>query len=162
MALTMLGLSACVKTGGDFVAKFEKSVLANKDNGQSTVSVSSVTDFEWDRLFIFSPYTPVERIHAQLGYEWAEADKTGIQSSDTFFLLVFTKDGKVTSFFKFPRGIGDFKNLESGNVYSHEDDTFEIKSDEKGHADRLVLVPKHKRAHASAINGSSTGQSVTS
>ncbi len=37
------------------------------------------TGFEWDRVYIFAPYTPVELIDQALGYTWPRARTTGIE-----------------------------------------------------------------------------------
>jgi len=142
VALMVFGLFACTKSGGDFVTALERSALTAQNSTNPVVSVSSVTDFGWDKLFIFGPYTPVGKIHAQLGYKWSEAEKTHIDSSDTFYLLVFVKDGKVLRHFKFPRTIGDFQSMEVGNLFSPGDDTFEVKSVDAGKTTRLNLFPK--------------------
>jgi hypothetical protein len=47
---------------------------------------------------------------------------------DTFYLLVFVKDEKVVRHFKVPRRIGDFKGLETTNVFTPGNDTFDVKS----------------------------------
>jgi len=138
----VFGICGCVKSSDGFVTKLERSALAVVGSAEPTVTVSAATDFQWDKLYVFGPYTPVEKIHAQLGYHWSEAGKTAIQASDTFYLLVFMKNGQVISHYKFPRTIGDFHNLEAKNGFSPGDDAFEIKTATAGETKRLILVPK--------------------
>jgi hypothetical protein len=142
-AIMTFGLFACAKSGGGFVTALERSASTAKDTDNPTVTISSVTDFEWDTLFIFPPFTPVDRIHAQLGYKWSDAAKTHIDASDGFHLLVFVKSGTVVHHFKVSRQI-DFQNLEVGNVFSPRDDVFEIKAAGAGETKRLNFVPKRK------------------
>ena len=43
------------------------------------------------------------------------------------YLLVFVKNGTVVQHFKYPREFGDFQNLAARNVFSVEDDAFEVR-----------------------------------
>jgi len=148
VALSAFGFFGCAKSNSGFVSRLERSALSAKGSGDSTVTISAVTDFAWDKLFIFAPYTPVAKIETELGYKWAEAEGTAIQSSDTFYLLVFTKNEKVVNFFKFPRTIGDFQNLEAGNVFPYGGDAFEVKPSTV-ESKRLILTAKHKEQPSS-------------
>jgi len=136
------GLFACAKSGSGFIKAIEHSAQAATASTNPIVTISAATDFEWDKLFIFAPYTSVDKIHEQLGYKWNEAEKTHIDSSE-FHLLVFVKNGKVVRHFRVSRRI-DFQNLEAGNVFTPGDDTFEVKSVGAGETTRLNLFPKHK------------------
>src|SRR5690348_5682657 len=104
---TMFGLFACAKSDSGLIKAFERSAQAANTSTNAVITVSALTDFQWDNLFVFGPYTTVEKIQSQLGYRWADAEKTHINLSDTFSLLVFVKDGKVVRYFKLPRTIGD-------------------------------------------------------
>jgi hypothetical protein len=158
-AVLVFGLFASAKPSGDFVIALESSALAAQHGTNPVVSISSVTDFGWDKLFIFGPYTPVDRIQAQLGYRWTEAHKTHIDSSDTFYLLVFVKEGKVLRHFKFPRTTCDFQSIESGNEFSPGEDTFEVKSVGAGQTTRLNLFPKRKgQPDSEKAGGPTTGR----
>jgi len=140
----LAGLSVYAKSDG-FIKSFERSAQAAASSTNSVLTISAITDFQWDKLFIFSPYTPVEKIHAQLGHNWAEAEKTHIDSSDTFYLLVFVKDGKVVRYFKLPRTIGDFQGMEARNVFTPGDDEFEVKSVNAGTTNRFNFFAKQRK-----------------
>src|SRR2546421_4199270 len=86
------------------------------------------------------PYTPVDKIQAQLGYNWSEAEKTHIDVSE-FDLLVFVKNGKVVRHFKVSGQIG-FQNLEPGNIFSPTNDAFEVKPVIDGTTTRFNFFPK--------------------
>ncbi len=102
----------------------ERDYLANKlathiqqrreSDKNAIVSLKDVTDFEWDRIYVFPPYTSVKEIHTALGYDWDEAENTGIHMFDSFNLLVFTRAGKVVGYVKYPHTLGDF-----GGIYEH-------------------------------------------
>jgi hypothetical protein len=134
-----LGLFACAKSESGFAGAIERSARAAAATTNPTVTISAVTDFAWDKLFIFGPYTPVDRIHAQLGFKWSEAEKTHIDSSDTFYLLVFVKSSNVVRHVKLPRTVGDFQGLESQNVFAHGSDTFNVLSTGAGKPIRFTF-----------------------
>lgn len=110
----------------DLPAAFHASAEACVKNGGSAISFSALTQFEWDKALIFGPYTSVKTINSQLGYEWPEAEKSGIQSSEGLYLIVFVKDQRVIRHFKFRRIFGDFCDLNSGNVFERGKDLFEV------------------------------------
>ncbi|WCJ60942.1 hypothetical protein NXS98_07435 [Fontisphaera persica] len=138
------GLFACAKSESGLVRALERWAQAATATTNSTVAISAVTDFAWDKLFIFGPYTPVDRIHAQLGFKWAEAEKTHIDSSDTFYLLVFVKSSNVVRHVKLPRTVGDFQGLESQNVFAHGSDTFKVLSTDAGKTRGSLFPPRSK------------------
>lgn len=135
-------LAGCGKVESSFVKKLHRSGKAALTATDAVISVPLITQFEWDTLFIFSPYTSINQIHTQLGYKWEEAERTGIDWSETFYLLVFTKDGKVVRYYKFPRTLGDFQNLEGGNVFSKEMAIFEVKRATDMSSKRLIFSAK--------------------
>jgi hypothetical protein len=61
--------------------------------------LESVTDFEWDRMYAFPPYTPADEIRRGLGIEWADAGDSSIGTSDVVTLLVFMRDRQVVRAF---------------------------------------------------------------
>src|SRR5262249_4753543 len=66
------------------------------------------TDFKWEKVYIFPPYTSTANVNKALGFDWPSAKNTGIEMHDSFNLLVFTNGGKVVSYVNFPRSSGDF------------------------------------------------------
>lgn len=134
-----IGICSCSYSSNDLLTKFRNAALKSKNGDHSAVFISLSTDFEWDTLFVFGPYTPVQDIHAQLGYNWVEAEGTGIQSSETFYLLVFMKDGKVIKHCKWSRLNGDFKGLEIRNKFQRGNDAFEVIPDPTVNSDKMVL-----------------------
>jgi len=124
----LLGLTLLVwvQSRNSFVKSFQRAAKAALHSSEKIVAISAVTDFEWDTVSVFGPYTPVEKINAQLGFDWPEVEKTQIYSSDTFYLLVFVRNQKVVKYFKVPRAIGEFQDLEVGNTFPRGGDLFEV------------------------------------
>ncbi|AGK54453.1 hypothetical protein [Bacillus sp. 1NLA3E] len=54
------------------------------------------TQFEWDTLYSFSPYTPKSTIYKTIGYKWDNINET---SSEGMNQVVFMNNGKVVCYF---------------------------------------------------------------
>jgi hypothetical protein len=142
--VVLVGLSVYAKPDG-FIKSFERSAQAAASNTNSTLIISAVTGFQWDKLFIFGPYTPIEKIYMQLGYNWTEAKKTHIDSSDTFYVIVFVKDGKVIRYYNLPRTIGDFQGIDIHNMFTPENAEFEVKSINVANSNRFSFFAKKQK-----------------
>jgi hypothetical protein len=73
---------------------FKKEILSI-DQSVETVSLLDVTPFEWDVVYSFEPYTPVERVYETVGYKWdsiIEAD------NEVTNQIVFLNDGEVVCY----------------------------------------------------------------
>ncbi len=124
--LSGLMLLVWTQSRSSFVKAFQRAAEAALRSSEKIVAISAVTDVEWDAVSVFGPYTPVEKINAQLGFVWPEAEKTQMYLSDTFYLLVFVRNQKVVKYFKVPRTIGEFEDLEAGNAFPRGRDLFEV------------------------------------
>ncbi len=80
---------------------------SNKD---VSIRLADLTNFGWDKVYIFHPYTPITTIDAELGSASAEVRHIPIDMSDSFNLLVFTQDGKVVSYLTYPTHLGEFSS----------------------------------------------------
>jgi hypothetical protein len=61
--------------------------------------LSSVTDFDWDRVYAFPPYTSPEEIERELGFDWGGAGDSASRTNDAWYLLVFVNGGQVARAF---------------------------------------------------------------
>lgn len=87
-----------------------------------------LTDFPWDGLFIFGPYTPASEIEKALGFTWPPAKKSGIELSDSICLLVFVHQGRVTRYYEYSRLDGDWSLLSSVTKLPPESALFSAKT----------------------------------
>ncbi len=94
-----------------FVSQLSSAVQGISEEPGSTFKMTSLTDFAWDGLYIFGPYTPADEVEKSLGFSWPPVETTQMQVSDAFCLFVFTHKNKVVLYFDYPRGRGDFANL---------------------------------------------------
>jgi hypothetical protein len=93
-------------------------------NNREKINLSEAVSGEWNRLFIFHPYTTEKMISETLGFKWDE--KTSIHSHDGISLLVFTKDRKIVKYIEHPRNQGDFSNLYLKEGYERSEAKFVI------------------------------------
>lgn len=76
---------------------FRAYSLTAQSNGETApLYVRELTDFVWDKLYLFGPYTTHTQINERLGYEWT---KNSLRLSDeSSSLLVFVHGGKVVQY----------------------------------------------------------------
>ncbi len=136
-----LSLSACRSKENRFSAALKAASENALRSNPPRIDIGSVTDFKWDRLFIFGPYTSTNTINSALGYQWPEASRTGLEMSDTFNLLVFERNGQVVEYFKVPR-FTDFDAVQSRNPFLFGAATFDVQRAAKvSDSDRFILRP---------------------
>lgn len=86
------------------LGKSINSIVIDKNN--SEISLKSLTSFDWEKAFLFHPYTPQENIEEQLGVNYN--DPSGIDLRDDIYLLVFMNDEKVVQYVEVERQGADF------------------------------------------------------
>jgi len=88
-------------------------------------SLSECTDFDWDRVYIFLPYTPPDLIEGRIGKKF---ERSGlIEGSDTINFLVFLKANEVVRSSKVRRSFGDFSQKLGAQCFFWTNAIFEIK-----------------------------------
>lgn len=74
------------------------------------IKLINLTNFKWDEVCIFPPYTPVDTVNAFLGEKWRLSSSTNLHT-DTYCLIVFKKDSEIVNHTLYPRHKGDFSYL---------------------------------------------------
>lgn len=106
-----------------------------QDKTRTTMRISELTQFQWQKLYIFGPYTSNEEIAKTLGFEWSEVSSTNIDYDESINLLIFVADTKVVHSLELPRSCGDFQRNVS---YTPEEANFIIiKEEGNGHLPQL-------------------------
>ncbi|MGG4170049.1 hypothetical protein ABEW00_21605 [Rossellomorea vietnamensis] len=86
---------------------FENALSSTVKNQQNKeIEIHSITDFRWDKAYLFPPYTPQESIEKKLGIEFE--DPSNISSRDDIYLFVFLHEGKVVQYAEINRQKADF------------------------------------------------------
>ncbi len=107
-------------------AALSDRIAAKAEAGTGTViDLATIADFEWESLYIFGPYTPVDEIDRALGFRWNDARYTRIDMLDGIALLVFVKGDEVVRYVEHPRNRGDFATVARPEPWSMGDQ-FEI------------------------------------
>jgi hypothetical protein len=109
------------------------SVVASKHTGGRPVylDVVRVMPFDWEKFYVFPPYTPLADIDKALGFKWSAAKKTRINERDDITLLVFVTGRTVQEYIEQPRIAGDFSRLKAGYAYPPRDGYFECVREEQ-------------------------------
>ena len=79
-----------------------------KNNTNKVIVFNEITDFYYDKVCIFRPYTNNEYAESKLGFKWDIEEKTNININDGINIIVFIKNNKVLTYFKHRRDEGDF------------------------------------------------------
>jgi hypothetical protein len=71
-------------------------------------TLADVTDFEWDRFYVFGPYMSNARVDRELGFDWGKGENSDYKAQEGGSLLVFVRDGEVVHAFDQPDTDGYF------------------------------------------------------
>ncbi|MGF9914766.1 hypothetical protein ABEX47_16305 [Paenibacillus ehimensis] len=69
----------------------EKAASKAKEAG-TAVYLKDHTDFAWDKMYVFGPYTDPQTINAAVGYHWTDRH---LSYDDANRIIVFCDQGKV-------------------------------------------------------------------
>ncbi len=103
VSLVSLLLAACNQQNSGLADSIYSAV---EDNSKDEIHLNSYTDFDWDKAFLFTPYSTTESIEEQLGTEFT--GKSNIDMRDDIYLLVFLHQGKVSQYAEIKRQDSDF------------------------------------------------------
>ena len=97
--------------------------------------MAEVTDFEWDTLYIFGPYTTWREMEERVGTAWYESYAEYLMrrtpfgkyslDDDSLQKLVFVREGRVVLDATVRRGIIDFTALDK-TTFSREEASFNL------------------------------------
>jgi len=105
---------------------FSRDLASAVLSGRPTVHLRSISSPDWERVYVFGPYTSPAHISAALGFAWSHADVDTIQMSDGYNLLVFVRQGRVVMSVLHPRNQGDFVPDSVDFNYPRDDAEFSI------------------------------------
>ena len=95
-------------------------------NNDKTIDLSTATDFDWDKVYIFKPYTSKKEISEKLRQNWNK--RSSISNNDRVVLLVFMKNNKIVKNVDFPKNKIDFSVYYNENGYTRKESVFKIKT----------------------------------
>ncbi|MEX6703170.1 hypothetical protein ABS315_26855 [Peribacillus frigoritolerans] len=114
----------------------KEEVLSIGHSGK-TINLLEVTPFEWDVVYSFEPYTPLDDIYETVGYKW---DTISVTVNEGMNQIVFLNDGKVVCYlYGYPENNGYGISFESKN-YKDAGYMLNIKDDLKFQVERRDSV----------------------
>lgn len=127
----------------DLELKLVAEIKQKVENKQSDpISIKALTDFNWDKLFIFNPYTPTSLLESALGKEAYKLKEVEMDSREDINLLVFVNEGQIINFIAFPRLNGDFDKVYRKEGFTPENSNFVVTIEVRGEPWVTVLEAK--------------------
>jgi hypothetical protein len=123
----LIGVAACLACAAP--DPYLAETIGSAAKADSMV-LRDVAPFPWDTLFVFASYTTVAQVNRALGFSWSESDR--IEAADTFVLLVFVANGRVTRFVEQPRKGADFAGCDKPGAFSRANAVFHFATDSTG------------------------------
>jgi hypothetical protein len=129
LSLVYIDISSLGKTGKENAEKVKRRLadsVARKrgKNEEVTVKLKDLTDFKWDRVYIFPPYTGLETIDNDLGFVWPQARSIRTDFRDDINLIVFTDNKQVIAYVEYPRSLGNLDGNYKREGYSPDEAIF--------------------------------------
>lgn len=125
-----------------FTEKLELFSSTVTDSIGKEIVINSITNFNWDSLYVITPYTPKEVISSRFGFNPYDESYAEISSRDDINLLLFVKEKKVILTVEYPIDKGDFFEIKSPHGFSKNDAIFVLKMKKWGGHDKLVFYNK--------------------
>jgi hypothetical protein len=97
----LLGLLLCSASCTQPDHSLAEAIAAASSGPSGLVLMTDIAPFDWERLFIFRPYSQAAAVEQELGFSWSQSDR--IEMLDRFALLVFVSDQRVVRFVEQPR-----------------------------------------------------------
>jgi hypothetical protein len=120
-----------IRCGGkDAVSKSISGAVKRGDGAR--VDLVEHTSFAWDKVCIFGPYIPADRIEAVTGIPGTARDAHGIESRDDIDVLLFARGGRTAASVAHPRNRGDFGPEVVDKCYSKEQAVFAVRKPPAG------------------------------
>lgn len=113
------------KVKEDFELKNEviKVVQSSKE-----IDFSKVTNFEWDEIYLFTPYTDSKEILKKDGVKRYNS-KLNMEYNDGINIIAFVNSKKIITYIEINRSDFDFEPIENSKI-SKEKSIFEIDNDD--------------------------------
>ncbi|PKR82972.1 hypothetical protein [Heyndrickxia camelliae] len=102
---SLLFLTSCSQVVSMHNKGLEKSIRsAIEEKNVTEIDFNSLTEFDWDKAYLITPYSNQQTINKQLGVKFK--DPSNIHSRDDIYLLVFLYKNKVVQYIEIPTKYG--------------------------------------------------------
>jgi hypothetical protein len=93
----------------------------------SRITLSELAQFPWDKVCVFGPYTPDDRVDAVTGVPGSAAQAYDIRSNDGIDVLMFLEAGQIKKSIAHSRERGDFGPEVVGKCYLRDHAVFSVR-----------------------------------
>lgn len=133
--IILLLLSSTVLLGinNSYVIKEDvalRNLIIETVQRSNEIDITELTNFEWDTMYIFTPYTNPKDILEEENIT-AYHSKFNIEINDTINMIGFVKANKLVEFVELPRIYGGM-DLASPIKFNKEETKFNILQDKEG------------------------------
>src|SRR5690554_3212265 len=111
------------------------NLIAENDHGKE-ISFIEITDFEWETVYIVTPYMDPENFTNVKGMNRVHSS---IHYNDSINLIVFVKANKAVKSLEISRAHGDFANV-TRNEFNVDEATFTVDKFDLNH---IILTNKY-------------------
>jgi hypothetical protein len=136
LALVIVFLVGCSPPSNS--DEFALSALKEDIRDQKSISLRTYTTFDWDKVYVFPPYTHESLIKEDTGTKV----KFPHSDSEGHCLLVFTNQGQVIKEIEVQRSRADFSMLYRKEGYSRDEADFNVVVDKHPIQSWWYLKPK--------------------
>jgi hypothetical protein len=96
--------------------------------GLRAVSLARMTDFAWDQVVFFGPYTSRDAVQKALGFEWRAYEDAWFPQTDLYNLVVFVEGKRVTRWWKLRRCAPDIDKALVGVAVTRREASFALQN----------------------------------
>lgn len=121
LILGLLLLTGCNKYNTDLEHSIDSVVKSESEN---KIIIKPLTNFEWDKGFLFHPYSTEKSINDELKIRFKHKSK--IDQRDDIYLLVFLNEDKAVQYVEIKRNDTDF-SIGDQNYITPNNDIIDIK-----------------------------------
>jgi hypothetical protein len=131
LSVCLIGLISCSKVPHPISSAIAREV--SKGEG-TVVRIASLTNFDWDQVYLFHPYYDKDSIHEVIGKQFLSEDELelGVSISEGEVLFVFMKDSRLVTHFFHPRRKGDFSEFKNHPSFTPEKAIFQVVYEKDG------------------------------
>lgn len=122
-----------ISMNSNVAAAIASAAAKKRGNTEKVIfNLKNLTDFDWDKVYIFAPHTPQKTIEQSVGGSVPSSALSDIASRDDICLMLFVKGGRVVQKAELPRGKGDFSKFTPSQSFTPETAVFEVREEDRG------------------------------
>ena len=105
----------------------QNAISDYRSGNEPDIDFSIITQFSWERMYIFGPYSVCKHINEIIGVNWLGCKSTGIEYNENGSLFVFVENQRVVQYMLYE---GIFTDAVNTQGFSFQEAHFII--DDKG------------------------------